>query len=52
MNGPTVPPGMPPEGGPHASGDPGSHRAASSDFAVEETTMILTPARQAPRRER
>lgn len=24
MNGPTVPPGMPPEGGPHASGDPGS----------------------------
>jgi hypothetical protein len=24
MNGPTVPPRMPPEGGPHASGDPGS----------------------------
>ena len=29
MTGPTVPPGMPPEGGPHASGDPGPRPSSS-----------------------
>ncbi len=42
MNGPTVPPGMPPEGGPYASGDPGSpHRGPQEHDPGELGALAL-----------
>jgi hypothetical protein len=42
MNGPTVPPGMPPEGGPYASGNPGSpHRGPQEHDPGELGALAL-----------